>query len=223
MINILLADDHALLVDTLEAHLRKLGDVRIHKAFTWTQVFGVMADATVDLALLDLQMPGMAGIEALREFRSRYPSVPVAVLSGDVRPEAERAVLASGVAGFIPKTIGGRAVLHVVQKILAGERYAATELSWGNADIAAPAGPSGPAQGLGGALKKLSAREVEVLRLLLAGKSNKEIGRALGVEVVTVTTHLGNVYRKLGVANRTLAVKVAFELGLAAAPEDRHS
>ena len=152
-------------------------------------------------------MNGLAGLEAMRQ---RYPNIPVVVLSGEVNRDVVFGALGAGAAGFIPKVMGGKAMLNALQLILSGERYVP--------DLVLASGQ--PWEEDGGArstsdnpLSKLSRRERDVLSLLTKGQSNKEIAKELQIEAVTVALHLSSIYRKLAVANRTQAVKVAMQHG----------
>ncbi|MBI3710787.1 MAG: response regulator transcription factor [Proteobacteria bacterium] len=209
--HILVADDHVLLVDMLASHLQKLGDdVLISKAINFEQAMEVVRTAeTLRLVLLDLHMPGMNGVDEVRTLRARSPSTPVAIISGDNSPNAVRASMEAGAVGFLPKTMGGRAILHAVRLILSGEKFLPAELYLKAVGLER----SSPAIVGGETLGNLSSRERDVLAQLVGGRSNKEIARALNIEVVTVTAHLGSIYRKLGAANRTQAVTRAIEAG----------
>jgi two-component system, NarL family, nitrate/nitrite response regulator NarL len=210
-IRLLIADDHVLLTDMLEAHLRKLGpEVQIEKAVNLSETLVFASDtAKFDLVILDLRMPGMNGLAGLKAVRQQFPNTPIAVMSGEVTAENAKNAYDAGAIGFIPKTIGGRAMLNAVQLMLSGERYFPVGLG-----EAAPSAPKPSASGsapLG--IAALTARERDVLRLLMSGAANGEIGRQLGIETVTVALHLRNVYRKLGVESRTQAVKLCMESG----------
>lgn len=122
--DILIADDHALLVDMLEMHLRKLEHCRVLKAYDFEQaVAAASVPAPPTLALLDLVMPGMNGVDGIRRFRELCPRTRVAVISGESVQAMASDALQAGALGFLPKTMGGRAVLYAVQQILAGKTY----------------------------------------------------------------------------------------------------
>lgn len=207
---ILLADDHDLIRDTVEEFLKRLDeDLHVLHAATLPQALDLIRKAdALDLVLLDLKMPGMNGLGGLKSVQAARADVPVVILSGETNPDVIRNALQAGAAGFLPKTMRGTAMLNALRLILAGERYVPDILV---------AGQSAPADEAGGggapAPASLTQREREVMGLLVQGLSNKEIGRRLGIEVVTVALHLRSIYRKLGVASRTQAVRLALEQG----------
>ena len=153
-----------------------------------------------DLLLMDLHMPGMEGIEGVRAVRERAPHVPLVVVSGDDDPVAIRSILALGVSGFIPKTDSPAVVASAVRLILAGGIYVPPRLI-------AQTGIVPPSNG--GSVSGLTSRQVDVVRLLASGLSNKAIARELGVSEGTVKVHLLAVFRVLDVHNRTAAVIAA--------------
>ncbi|MGH6928738.1 MAG: response regulator, partial [Dongiaceae bacterium] len=202
---ILLADDHDLVRDTIEEFLKRLAeDLQVHHAATLSQALDVVRSAAdLDLILLDLRMPGMNGLAGLKSVQAESGSVPVVILSGEADPKTIRNALQAGAAGFVPKTMRGTTLLNALRLVLAGERYIPDVL------LAEPAADDG-ADGDQG-LASLTRRERDVMRLLVEGLPNKEIGRRLKIEVVTVALHLRSIYRKLGVASRTQAVRMALE------------
>lgn len=206
--HILIVDDHPLVADMLETYLAGLAEpVRVSKAASMPQALAlVRAENDLTLVLLDIRMPDMDGLAGLRHLREQRPALPVAILSGETAPHLVRAAQQSGAVGFIRKSMSAAAVLHVLRLILAGERYFPPDVE--------PRRENGPTVAPDEA-ETLSPREREVLGELAAGKSNKEIARALGIELVTVSMHLTNVYRKLKVSSRTQAVRQAVALGLA--------
>lgn len=206
---ILLADDHDLIRDTIEEFLKRLdADLHVLHAATLSQALDLIGKAeTLDLVLLDLKMPGMNGLAGLKSVQAARNDVPIVILSGETNPDVIRNALQAGAAGFLPKTMRGTAMLNALRLILAGERYVP--------DILVSGQPAAPDEATGGgpAPTSLTQREREVMGLLVQGLSNKEIGHRLGIEVVTVALHLRSIYRKLGVASRTQAVRLALEQG----------
>jgi two-component system nitrate/nitrite response regulator NarL len=206
---ILLADDHDLIRDTIEEFLKRLDqDLQVLHAATLSQALDVIRKAeALDLVLLDLKMPGMNGLAGMKSVQAARAGVPIVILSGETNPDVIRNALQAGAAGFLPKTMRGTAMLNALRLILAGERYVPDILVGGQPVSAEEAASAGPAP------TSLTQREREVMGLLVQGLSNKEIGHRLGIEVVTVALHLRSIYRKLGVASRTQAVRLALEQG----------
>jgi DNA-binding NarL/FixJ family response regulator len=205
---ILLADDHDLIRDTIEEFLKRLAEnLQVDHAATLSQALGVVRRAgDLDLILLDLRMPGMNGLAGLKAVQAESGRIPIVILSGETDLDTIRSALQAGAAGFVPKTMRGTAMLSALRLVLAGERYVPDLL------LAEPAARPDAADGDQG-LAALTRREREVMRLLVEGLPNKEIGRRLKIEVVTVALHLRSIYRKLGVASRTQAVRMALEQG----------
>ncbi|HYM29651.1 MAG TPA: response regulator transcription factor [Candidatus Cybelea sp.] len=209
---LMIADDHVLVADMLEGHLAKLGpDVQIDKAADLASVL-VKADTGTkyELIILDLRMPGMNGLAGVKAVQRRFPEARIAVISGEATPENAEDALAAGAAGFIPKTIGGRAMLNAVRLILSGERYMPAEFGHAQGADRKAGGSQTSAMRV---LATLTQRERQVLRQLVAGDTNADIGKQLGIETVTVALHLRSIYRKLDVESRTQAVKFCIESG----------
>jgi DNA-binding NarL/FixJ family response regulator len=216
---ILIADDHRLVIEAVKAKLSELGPgIEFVLAMS---VDDLLAGATdeLDLALIDLNMPGADGQAHIDEIRRRHPAVPVIVLSGYEDPAIMRSALERGVLGFIPKAYSPEVMLSAVRLVLAGGVYVPpmmlTALPPGivagvaptqNAD-ARSAGAS--SQTLEHLRSVLTERQVEVLQLLSQGKPNKLIGRSLGISEGTVKIHLAAIFRALNVRNRTEAVVAA--------------
>jgi DNA-binding NarL/FixJ family response regulator len=154
----------------------------------------------LDLLLLDLNMPGAHALDTVRAVRQRAPQLPVAVVSAEQHSGTAAALLALGVAGFIPKSDPPEVIVGAVRLVLAGGIYVPPHLLQGYASAA----PSAAAE-----IGTLTTRQLEVLRLLVQGKSNKVIARELGVTEGTVKVHLLAVFRTLDVRNRTEAVLAA--------------
>lgn len=205
---IVLADDHDLVRDTIEEFLKRLDkDVEVQHAANLPQALELIRTSpALDLVMLDLRMPGMNGLAGLKSAREARPGVPIVILSGETAAETIRNAMQAGAAGFLPKTMRGSAMLNALRLILTGERYI-PDIMLSEPSGSEPHGPGGEGQ------PALTQREREVMGLLVQGLPNKEIGRRLNIEVVTVALHLRSIYRKLGVASRTQAVRMALEQG----------
>lgn len=212
---ILLADDHDLFRAGLGMVLQGLGDVvELAQAGSLSDAISCV-DRTpdFDLALLDLNMPAMNGMAGLRQFRQQFPDIPVVIVSGsDSATDAQQA-LDAGASGYIHKSSAPQVMLSALQLVLAGGVYVPPQAL--RRDAEEPTLPAGKAK-FGG----LTARQIDVLRLLVAGKPNKLIARELGLSEGTVKIHLSTIFRVLDVNNRTEAVLAAqaMQLDLANRP-----
>lgn len=201
---IALADDHPIVRAALKAALFGLGDgTRFVEASDATSALAMVErQPDIDLLLMDLHMPGADGTATVRAIRERVPQLPVAVVSADEDTVTVSELLRMGVCGFIPKSDSASVIVSAVRLILAGGTYVPPRL----VDAAS-------AQRLdyvaNGARLGLTARQLDVLRLLGQGLSNKLIARELGIAEGTVKVHLLAVFRALNVRNRTAAVIAA--------------
>ena len=161
------------------------------------------AHPDIDAVLLDLLMPGVNGMSALAAFRTLHPALPVLVVSASEDAAHVRGALATGASGYVPKSAASKTMLAALRLVLAGEVYVPSLMLNGAEPSPEPAGPRG-----------LTLRQSDVLRLLVQGRSNKEIGRALDLSVKTVKAHVTAVFRRLEVANRTEAALRARQDGL---------
>ncbi|MES2248644.1 MAG: response regulator transcription factor [Pseudomonadota bacterium] len=219
---ILIADDHRLVIEAVKAKLSELGaGIEFVLALSVDELLAGATD-DLDLALIDLNMPGADGQAHIDEIRRRHPAVPVIVLSGYEDPAIMRSALERGVLGFIPKAYSPEVMLSAVRLVLAGGVYVPpmmlTALPPGIvAGVSASSAAAGEpfARGNGGTQtlehlrSVLTERQVEVLQLLSQGKPNKLIGRSLGISEGTVKIHLAAIFRALNVRNRTEAVVAA--------------
>jgi DNA-binding NarL/FixJ family response regulator len=202
---VLIADDHPLVRDALARVVQRLDE---DAELLLAQDFDSMqrlAERMPDLALVDLNMPGMDGLTGLRRLRQQRPNLPVIVASGQDDPATIRGVLNAGASGFIPKTDSAELLLQALRLVLAGGTYVPPRTLDDLRDGAPPPEPDA-----GG----LTPRQLDVLQLLLKGQPNKLIARELGLTEGTVKIHIAAILRALRARNRTEAVVRAKELGL---------
>jgi DNA-binding NarL/FixJ family response regulator len=207
---ILLADDHALFRSGLSLVLQQLKpDVSVIEAANLQEALA-QAGPGLDLALLDLNMPGMDGAAGVIRFREQATDVPVVVVSASEDAADIEQLLDAGAVGYIPKSSSSQVMLSALSLVLAGGVYVPTQVLRRALPHAGPSSKPGA-----GAL--LTDRQLDVLRLLVQGKPNKVIARELCLSEGTVKIHLASLYRVLNAANRTEAVMAAQRQGLVSA------
>jgi DNA-binding NarL/FixJ family response regulator len=212
---VLLADDHALIRSGLRGELREL-DEHVEFLEAWDSASLVQAferHPELDLALVDLNMPGMRGAETIAALRRAFPAVPVVVLSAAEGPADVQAALLAGASGFIPKSALARVMLQAIRLVLAGGQYLPPQLVRAPAEASpAPSFPAAAEPARGDEARRLallSPRQREVFALLAEGLSNKMIGRRLGITEGTVKAHVATIFDLLKVHNRVSAVAAA--------------
>ncbi len=194
-------DDHALLRTGVANIINQEADLRVvAEAGNGAEAVAAYERHHPDVTLLDLRMPEMEGVEAVRRIRERDPRARVIVLTTyDTDDEISRA-LKAGAKAYVLKDISADDLIACIRDVLAGKTYlapqAAAKLAEGVTHV------------------QLTPRELATLRLMADGKANKEIASELGISDRTVKTHLGHLFEKLGVASRTEAIKVAMRRGL---------
>lgn len=207
----LLVDDHVMLRDGLAMLIQqKHPSVRVACARTLAEALAMLrVEHEFPLVLLDLNLPDSQGIQTLRLLREAAPHLRVIVLSADERAETVMAALDAGAAGYIPKSAEWEAMQHGLRAVLEGQVYVP--------HVVLSARSSGDLRRSVSDLG-LSSRQMDVLRLLVAGKSNKLIGKDLELAPSTVKTHISAIFDRLGVNSRTQAVVEAARMGLQLTP-----
>ncbi|MGW8482723.1 response regulator transcription factor [Microbacterium sp. NPDC055903] len=198
MIRVLLADDEAMIRSALAALLGLEKDIEVVAECTdGVEAVAVAERLVPDVCLLDLEMPGLDGVEVAERLRRIVPSRCI-VVTRHARPGVLRRALASGVAGFLPKSRGAHEVAEVIRRVAAGGRYVDPEVA---------------ADALSDERCPLTDRELDVLRAGRRGETTGQIARALSLAPGTVRNHVSAVLSKLHVASRQQAVIVAEERG----------
>jgi DNA-binding NarL/FixJ family response regulator len=208
----LICDDHAMMREALAGAVA-IGwpDAAVTQAADYPSAWRA-AEAAPDLIISDLIMPGSRPVDGVRRLAETAPDSPILVVTGNEDDDVLLALLKLGVAGFAPKTSKSEIIEAAIRLVLAGGRYLPPRLL----DLATRSGGLGPSPAASAAplLGRLTERQLDVLRLIATGGSNKEIARDLELSPATIKAHTAAAIAALGAANRTEAVMRARELGL---------
>lgn len=207
-IRVILADDHPVVRTGIRTLLQQADDiVVVAETGNGSEVFKLVEELAPDVLLLDMEMPGLSGVEVAMRLKEQRAPVRVLALSAYDDEEYIRNLLLHGAAGYLTKEEAIEIIIDAVRGVSRGEqgwfsRRATAKLS----ALTRHEAPN-PA-------KELSNRELDVLRLVAAGKTNLEIGHALGISDKTVEKHIGAVFNKMQVSSRVEAAVLAVQQGL---------
>jgi len=209
-LRVFLADDHPLLRMAVRISLSQEKDILVvgEASDGYTAVEKIQ-ECVPDVVVIDVEMPGLSGIRAIRLLRKTLSEMKILVLSTYNREEYVREAIQAGADGYVLKRVGIDELVRVIRAFGSGERVVSPyliNLAMGYDPAGAPPEePEGPL---------LTAREKEVLQAIAEGKQNKEISRGLCISTETVKSHVKNIYGKLNVKNRAEAVKLAVKMNL---------
>jgi DNA-binding NarL/FixJ family response regulator len=199
---VLIADDHRLIAEGVKRALDETDDFEVvGEAYSGSQVLPLVRRMLPDIVLLDLRMPGVDGLAALERIKHEHPAIKVVILSASTEPEIIQMALAKGASAYVVKTVRPVDLPAALRQALEGNVFHAVGL------------PTAAEQSASSELG-LTGREIAILKALARGLSNQAIGKELFVAEQTVKFHLTNIYRKLSAANRTEAVRIAYQHGL---------
>jgi len=199
MIRVLIADDHPLVRQGLRSYLDTIDDIDVvGEAVDGDQAVALATDLEPDVVVMDLAMPNVDGIEATRRITQANASIRVIALTSFATDDKVFPAIQAGAAGYLLKETEPSELAEAIRKVHRGEPILHPSVAARLMREVAAAEPRAHRT-------DLTARELEVLRLIAAGRSNKEIARDLSVAEKTVKTHVSNVLSKLGVADRTQA------------------
>jgi DNA-binding NarL/FixJ family response regulator len=209
-VKVLLADDHPLMLAGIRRTLESYDDIQIvGQAQSGPELFALIERRAPDLVMVDLRMPGFEGVDSIRAMTEQWPLLKVVVLSAcEDRSEVDAALLA-GASAYIVKSARAVDIAAVLRQASSGAVFHAPAMHRMSGaghpeDVPAASGPI------------LTEREMTILSAVASGLTTKRISADLWVSEHTIKFHLTNIYRKLGVANRSGAVRYAIEHGLAA-------
>ena len=201
---LLIADDHGLFRLGLKAAIeQKIEGADVLEAEDAKSALELMErEKDLNLALLDLDIPGNEGLSFIFNAVERYPNTKICVISGNEDPAIISAVMEKGVSGFIPKSSANEVIFSAIQIILAGSQYFPMDILNKNTNKSIKS------------LSKLTPRQLDVLKSMADGQANKQIADNLHISVGTVKTHITAIFEELSVNNRTQAINAARDKGI---------
>lgn len=209
---VLVVDDHALVRRGMGHVIREcFPDAEIVEAGGATEALEKLSTDSIDIALVDVRMPDADGLELLHEVKSRWPELPVIMLTSFDHAHYVRRALAEGAAGYMLKDATAEDLEQAINVAMSGGGNVLSPKVIQNLfDSMEGGGEGSPARTAG----SLTQRETDILALLAEGKSNRDISRALFLSEKTVKAHLAAIFRKLSVTNRTQAAMAAVSMGI---------
>ncbi|MDX6644718.1 MAG: hypothetical protein QOK40_445 [Miltoncostaeaceae bacterium] len=210
-LRVAIADDHRLMLAGIRRALERSPDIKVvGEASNGEEALVLVEREHPDVVMLDLSMPQRDGLSTLSELRRQYPDLVVIILSASEEASHIDDALGRGASGYVFKSINPLDLPSTIRQVIEGSvHHPRARGAGGGHSSSAPAAPTGG----------LSDRELDILRLVAEGLSNVDIASRLFVTGQTVKFHLSNIYRKLGVANRTEATRFAYRNGLVDASE----
>ena len=213
-IRVLIVDDHGVVRQGLRTYLELLEDIAVvGEAQNGVEAVALVREHCPDVVLMDLVMPEMDGVEATRQVAAICPHTKVIVLSSFTEDDLVFPAIRAGAAGYLLKDVSPSDLAQAIQAVHAGERQLHPEIAKKLMDQFVQ-----PRSEATAAPAELTTRELEVLRLIAEGMSNREIAQALTISEKTVKTHVSHILSKLHLADRTQAAIYAYKHGLV--PED---
>ena len=205
MIRVLIADDHTIVRQGLKQILNLDPQIEVSfEANNGNEVLDFLRDATVDVVVLDITMPGRNGLETLKEIKRLYPTVAVIVLSMHPKDQYAVRVLKAGASGYITKESAPEELVSAIRKAYRGEKYISPDVAEMLADYIEHGAVDQPH-------KLLSDREFEVLRLIASGKGITQIANELNLSVKTVSTYRTRIVEKTGLSTNSDITRYSIE------------
>lgn len=212
---LLIVDDHGLVREGLKAILGQ-SDLQAQCLEAWDELSiwqRLKEHPDVKLVLLDIQLPGLSGLDVLRRVVKEHPSLPIIMLSAEHDSGTVSQALEWGASGFMPKNSLNQVLISAIRLVLAGGVYIPPEALLKSSPKPLPAAAAKPRAALQLESLGLTNRQLDVLRLLLKGLPNKRISRQIDLAEATVKIHIRGILRTLGVTNRTEALVKLTEMG----------
>ncbi len=212
-ITVLIADDHGVVREGLRAMLEREGMQVVGEAATGQETIAKTRELSPDVVLLDIRMPDGDGLRALEAIKANQPHVSVIMLTTYANPGYLARAVAWGAAGYLTKETDPDQIVRAIRAVVAGDELLDRELLQAALrNVATETAVESEPDEL--PVEPLTEQELTVLRLIVAGLSNDEIGESLSISVNTVKTHVRHIFQKLGVSDRTQAAVWAVRHGL---------
>ena len=205
-----MVDDHQLIIDGLKSLMKNAGEIEIAgTANNGREALRVLEILTIDVVLMDIDMPVMNGIDALKEIKKGKPAIKVIILSMHDESGMIKNLLALGADGYLLKSTSQDELISAIKKVSDGNKYFSTEVT-----LSLLNGSQSNSQLPKQQAEILTTREEEILKLIAEGYSNKEIGTRLFISHRTVDTHRTNLMKKLNTSNIAGLISYAIKSGL---------
>lgn len=205
-INVLLTDDHQIIIDGLKSLLKNQDEISVAaEACNGREAIRILELISIDVLLMDIDMPVMNGIDALKEIRKNHPKVKVIILSMHNEAGMIKSLIDLGANGYLLKSCSQGELIDSIKKVASGQSYFSSDVTLA---LLKPAANQGQQNEI------LTERETEILKLIAAGFSNKEIGDQLFISHRTVDTHRTNLMKKLDVSNIAGLISYAIRNGI---------
>ena len=209
MIRVLLADDHNIVREGLRRIIEESGDLQVvAEAGDGREALGLLQKAEPDVAVIDISMPGMDGLEVIGRIRTERPSLPVLILTMHEEEQYVVRAIGSGARGYVTKRSASEELVEAIRKVHAGGRHL-TESAAESLALRLARGREGL-----GPLDALSNREIQVLRRLALGQTNREIAEVYHLSTKTVDTYRTRLLKKLNLRNNADLSRFAIQTGL---------
>ncbi len=212
MYNIVLAEDHILVREGIKKIIEGFPGLKVvGEVGDGSELLDLLKSLTVDMAIIDITMPSLPGIEATREIKKAYPGVKVLILTMHKKKEYLNNAIAAGVDGYLLKEDAPKELLNAIDQIRQGMIYVSPLLSSDLANLYAHS-----QRQKAGDAEPLSLREIEIIKLIAEGKSSKEIAEILFLSFRTIQNHRTKIMKKLNLKKNTDLVRYAIRKGYAA-------
>ncbi len=202
-IRVMIVDDHAVVRSGLSAFLQVFPDLEmVGEAESGEEAVPRAALLQPDVILMDLMMPGMGGVAAIRAIRQKYPDIQIVALTSFKEEEMVQGALQSGAMGYLLKNVSASELSNAIRSAHARRMTLSSEAAQALVQASSASLPADD---------NLTEREMDVLKLMVEGLSNQEIAERLVISLGTVKFHVGNIFSKLGVDSRVAAVTLALQ------------